>query len=323
MADGKWIPDLTPDTPVAGAARRVLGMRLQIVCDRLPAAVDHWRDDLEHVHQLRVGTRRAGAALHLFAACLPGRAYRAARKRLRRLRRAAGAARDWDVFGSDLTRRLATADAGDRPGLDGLLGYVWASRVAAQEKLAEAAASQVGELEHLLARTVSAVHRPRGKDAPRALADLAVPVLADRVQELEEAAARDPGDYDNLHQVRIAGKRLRYALEVFADCFGQGFRDGLYPEVEELQEVLGRANDSHVAVARLTALRDQLRQAFPLEWGRLAPGIEGLLAEHERRLPEERQRFLDWWARWQESGGAGRVEALLKSETATSAPAGG
>jgi CHAD domain-containing protein len=316
MADGKWIPDLTPDTPATEAARRVLGTRLQVVCDRLPAALDRWREDAEHVHQLRVGTRRAGSALHLFAACLPGRAYRAARKQLRRLRRAAGAARDWDVFGLDLARRLAAADAADRPGLDCLLGYAWASRLTAQASLEEAAQDQVGELEHLLARTVAAVRRPRGKGAPRTLVDLAGPVLADRVRELDEAAARDLGDYDNLHQVRIAGKRLRYALEVFADCFGPGFRDGLYAEVEEMQEILGRANDSHVAAARLTALRGQLRQAVPDEWGRLGPGLEKLLAEHERRLPEERQRFLDWWSRWQDAGGAGRVGALLNSEEA-------
>ena len=49
-------------------------------------------------HQLRVATRRAGAALEIFRDCLPEKDYQTARKQLRRLRRAAGAARDWDVL---------------------------------------------------------------------------------------------------------------------------------------------------------------------------------------------------------------------------------
>ena len=46
---------------------------------------------------------------------------------------------------------------------------------------------------------------------------------------------------------RIGAARLRYAMEVFADCFPPPFREVLYPMVEEMQEILGRANDSQVA----------------------------------------------------------------------------
>src|SRR3712207_1913020 len=98
MADGKWISELTATTPLDDAARRVLTVRLGVVGHYLPLAVREADHDTEHVHQLRVGTRRARAALDLFACCLPDKVYRRARKQLRRLRRAAGAARDWDVF---------------------------------------------------------------------------------------------------------------------------------------------------------------------------------------------------------------------------------
>src|SRR5580704_16113317 len=98
MADGKWITDLTASTPLVDAARRVLSVRLEVVHDYLPLALHHWKEDPEHVHQLRVGTRRAGAALAIFATCLPGKMHRRLRKHLRQIRRAAGAARDWDVF---------------------------------------------------------------------------------------------------------------------------------------------------------------------------------------------------------------------------------
>src|SRR5690349_24128611 len=102
MAGGKWISDLTSDTPVADAARHALTVRLDVVREYLPLALHEADKDPEHVHQLRVGTRRARAALDIFALCLPQKAYKSAKKLLRGLRRAAGEARDWDVFRAGL-----------------------------------------------------------------------------------------------------------------------------------------------------------------------------------------------------------------------------
>src|SRR5438552_2313389 len=98
MADEKWIAGLRGDMPGSEAARRTLTLRLGAVRDRLPAAVFHADEDVEHVHQLRVSTRRAAAALRLFADCLPERMHKKTRKSLKALRRSAGEARDWDVF---------------------------------------------------------------------------------------------------------------------------------------------------------------------------------------------------------------------------------
>ena len=99
--------------------------------------------------------------------------------------------------------------------------------------------------------------------------------------------------------MRIQGKRLRYAMEVVAACFQPAFREELYPAVEEMQEILGAANDSHVAAGRLGSLREKIRVLLPAEWKRLKPGIEGLLSEHRDRLVEKRKEFLAWCDRWQ------------------------
>src|SRR5262249_1709117 len=97
-----------------------------------------------------------------------------------------------------------------------------------------------------LAETVAAVHRP---DDPHlvTLLDLARPLLTGLLEKLDQAASRNLDDYEHLHQVRILGKRLRYAMEVFADCFAPAFREKLYPMVEQMEEVIGNANDSYVA----------------------------------------------------------------------------
>src|SRR5262249_9008737 len=148
------------------------------------------------------------------------------------------------------------------------------------------------------ARLIDSLRRPdeAGSEAP--LLSLGRALLGEQVHALESAAAADLNDYANLHQVRIKGKRLRYTMEVFADWFPPAFRAHLYSQVEEMQDVLGKANDSHVAASRLGALRDRLRRASRGEWKRLQPGFNALLGFHRRRLPQERRRFLKLWTRW-------------------------
>src|SRR5262249_10364343 len=111
----------------------------------------------------------------------------------------------------------------------------------------------------------------------------------------------------------IIGKRLRYAMEVFVDCFDPSFRDQLYPAIEEMQEILGQANDSHVASERLTTLRQSLRRQQPSAWKRCRPDLDGLLHYHRHRLPRRRKRFQQWWQQWQTSGNATAFAALLQT----------
>ena len=133
-----------------------------------------------------------------------------------------------------------------------------------------------------------------------------VPVLSSSqvqllMDELDRNIAADTGDYGHLHQIRISGKRLRYAMEIFADCFAPPFRDKMYPAIEAMQELLGSANDSHVAQQRLSDLRNPLKLTCPDDWARLRPGIERLLQSHRQRLTAERQRFRRWCQTWRKA----------------------
>lgn len=313
MADGKWITELTPATPLADAARRALTVRLQVIHDYLPLALRQADKDPEYVHQLRVGTRRAGAALEIFSLCLPDKEQRTARKQLKRIRRAAGEARDWDVFLIGLVGGEKQPE-GRQPGTDLLIGYALACRAAAQVRLVESCPHYPFDFERWLAETVAAVQKPRAEPAVQVLLDLARSLLTGLLRNLHAAASGNLEDYDHLHQVRIAGKKLRYAMEIFVCCFAPSFRETLYAAVEEMQEILGRANDSHGAIQRLERLRAEIKAHRSGDWRRYRPGIEGLLRGHRERLPEERRRFLEWWTRWQESGGELAFTALLQTD---------
>ena len=62
----KWAKMGSPEQPAREFARQVLTERMAVVESLLPLAAHHYREDVEYDHQLRVGCRRASAALRAF-----------------------------------------------------------------------------------------------------------------------------------------------------------------------------------------------------------------------------------------------------------------
>ena len=311
MADAKWIEGLRPTMPLVDAARQALTLRLEAVRERLPQALYQAEADVEHVHQLRVSTRRAGAALHIFGTCMPRKNYKRMRDPLRRLRRAAGAARDWDVFLLSLKNRGVPGKPENLPALDFLTGYGQGQRLAAQTHLIEATQQPPLAFDQILTETLEVLRSPGTE--PITLRDHAVPLLSGLFRELNQAAKQDLGNYEHLHQVRILGKRLRYALEIFVCCFGSIFQEELYPAVAQMQEILGQANDSYGATRRLETIRQRLLAGPASTWKRLAPGMEKWIALHQRQMPKQSRLFLAWLKRWQALGAADRLEEMMET----------
>ena len=74
-------------------------------------------------------------------------------------------------------------------------------------------------LKTILASAINTIRDPEEPGAPKKLLDLGQFLLSDLLRELTWAAERNMEDYAHLHQVRILGKQLRYAIELFAGCF--------------------------------------------------------------------------------------------------------
>jgi inorganic triphosphatase YgiF len=134
--------------PAAQAALQVLGSRLALITKYLPQVLQEPGEDLEAVHQLRVGTRRCGAALKLFRDVLPKKWVRHSRVTLRNIRQTVGAARDWDVFLLRLQKSAAMLAHPEAHIL--LVGLSLGHRGAAQTKIAEQCLTQQLEYADLL-----------------------------------------------------------------------------------------------------------------------------------------------------------------------------
>jgi CHAD domain-containing protein len=296
MADGKWIDGLKPDMPVAEAAQLVLAARFAVVQQFLPLAAEKPQEDVEHVHQLRVGTRRAAAALRCFADALPHKSLRATKRTLRTIRRAAGTARDWDVFLASLPGAKAFAAAAAKPALDFLIGYAIGERTAAQERLI--AAAEAGPLFAEQSRDLPTRARTPADNPPANFGALAAHQLGALFREFTTDVEANPTDPPKLHALRIVGKRLRYAIEIFADCFPPMMKDTIYPAVERAQEILGDVQDATVGTERLACIRGTVQAVVPKEWTRLRKGIDALAASLRARVPAGKKVFAAWRKEW-------------------------
>ncbi|MCI0332031.1 MAG: CHAD domain-containing protein [Planctomycetes bacterium] len=285
IANGKWIDGIGADDSVANAARRSLEARLTAVARALPLAAHLAEHDVEHVHRLRVSTRRAMAALKLYRDWLPRKRAQWLKKRLKKVRRAAGDARDLDVLAERLAR-----DYGERAAP--VVAMIVERRKAVQPAIV-AIAQRCRRGDRFVRKTgklLAKIEAPRRENCqPVTFRGWAVERLSASAERFFAALPDESADTAALHQFRIRAKALRYTIELVAAAFGAELRNEQYPIVEELQERLGTVQDHVTAIARLSdwvdATDDDEQKTLLFE-----------LADEERsRLADAVIDFRQWW----------------------------
>ncbi|MBC7933367.1 MAG: CHAD domain-containing protein [Rubrivivax sp.] len=262
MAKAKEIVGLDCEAEAARGMRLVLLGRLEEMCALRADALD-WTSD-EGVHDMRVASRRLRSALRDFRLHLrAGRRLDAARGELKRLADALGAVRDEDVAIRALEKLKEEAD--EQSASAGLELFADARRERRERARAELVrALEEESLESARGRIASAFEKatePRkgkGGDAPREGADgggegawsfreMGRFIIESSWEELREhgPSLYRPLKSGPLHEMRIAAKRLRYALELFAVCFGDAAKE-LAHELSDLQTALGDLHDCDV-----------------------------------------------------------------------------
>lgn len=277
------------DLSAKKAARQALADKFDTVRKRLSHTLES-PSDAEGIHKLRVAARRATAAVDAFAPCLPRPAFKLARRTLRDLRRAAGAARDWDVFFPAVSGWAASQPAEVWPFTDALLGWAAAKRDSAHAGLLALADVP---FDAVAADTLAAVRRPRGGETAADIGHARIRALQ---TELDAACETEPVADAEYHQIRIVGKRLRYAVELFPGVLPDETAARLDTDMRALQDVLGRFNDGVVGAERLLAFAIHYRQFHPAEWERLQLGADALDAHFTAVRAAERERFREWRA---------------------------
>ncbi len=132
----------------------------------------------------------------------------------------------------------------------------------------------------------------RGLDPDGSLRPNVARIVATRLDELRgfAAAALAPEAAEHQHEMRIAAKRLRYVLELFAPCLGAE-AEGARRAAKQLQSVLGDLHDCDLMLDRVEGIGS----------------VEALLRERRERL------FREFVAVWQAEASKGTWAALENS----------
>jgi inorganic triphosphatase YgiF len=243
------VPPFGPDDPAAWAVRASLADGLLRILRHDPGTR---MGSVEDLHQMRVGVRRLRSDLRTLGPLLGPDWAPGLDKDLRALAERLGTVRDLDVLTGRMTTAHADLAADLAPMLVDLRQQDTNARAALLDELRSDRYAQLLERLVILARDPELApesHEPSGAVLP-ALARKPWKRLAKRADALvSEEHATDA----QLHQVRIAAKRARYAAEAAARgldperaAAARAFAD----ELGEFQDLLGRHQDAVVASER-------------------------------------------------------------------------
>lgn len=283
---------------LALAARKILA-RLAFLMDANRPGTLAGKDP-EALHDLRVASRRARAALRLLRSALPPERVDTWRGELRWLGGLSGLARDLDVFVDRVKGHLQ--EVGAAPTVR--QSILQAPR--AERRRARAALGLALESPRMVALIRTLLELPQPPPGPRegiwaegSARELAPGLIRKPLRRLRRWRRRRPEwlAARELHAIRIAGKRARYAMEFFADLVGGDLRVHL-KELVALQDCLGAHQDAVVAMARLGELarRRAAAGAPPVELATLAAllGLEReAMAARRREFAELGPRLFD------------------------------
>jgi CHAD domain-containing protein len=286
------------------------------------------RADPDAIHDLRVAVRRFGEVLRLFKSLAPKASRKQVQRELRRSMRLAGRTRDVDILRDSFTHA-------DIPLPRSLALYLENERAAAEAGLRAALA--VGNATHFherwretllldqpgvstggeaISQNTTDTSKPAVTSAP-AGARLMLPGLLEEYCAKGERLAQLGTKPAKLHGLRLAGKHLRYSLEIFRPIYGRRM-DDLLGFLRDTQGSLGQISDATASIAWLyeagleqSAEICQLQIYLEQRAQKGASRFTEYWVDHWG-LPSFRQHWISYLTRY---AGHGPIQQLLRRST--------
>ena len=254
--------------PKPRATTALLQRRARDLKRHLPAAVS---GSGHGVHQARVASRRLRETVPVLTTGVKGARAGKARRKIRRLTRALGTVRELDVTVTILDD-LARREHLPRTALEEVRGHVLAERDRRREIMLERLGTvDMDKLDRRLAGVVDALQHSTSTEWRVALSRRLMKRARRLVAQIE--AAGQIYDPERLHQVRIAAKKLRYALEIASDSHASAAAS-LVNLLKRTQDNLGHLHDLQVLQTHVAAV-----QAHPPAGRHVTPGGLDVIAQ--------------------------------------------
>jgi inorganic triphosphatase YgiF len=293
-------PTLSADMTVAQAFERLARACLWQMRENEAPVLDG--RDPEGVHQMRVAIRRLRALVSAFKAVIDPEVFDFLRTELRWMQQQLGAARDWDVFLEEtyapLRHRLPASDGLDRLEEEAERlradAYATARKAVRDDRYTEILLRLQLWLDN--GRWVRAAPADGPDPAAQPVLGFARGILNQRAKKLKKlgkkySALSEP----ELHEMRIRGKKLRYAGEFFAGCFKKKDTKPYLDRLEAIQDRLGAINDAATGQHLLDRIEQQARHGSqPLDPG-LANGTGLVQGWQAAQIDRELKDFEATW----------------------------
>jgi CHAD domain-containing protein len=130
-----------------------------------------------------------------------------------------------------------------------------------------------------------------GLSSEMAFAEAGALVVETRAAELlrHSEGVLDTAAIEGVHDMRVATRRLRAALEVFSPCFPKGPRKRVLKEIKAVADALGERRDRDVAIAMLSGIAESVPSPD-------RPGIGSLIERYRAEQLEANERLVPYVA---------------------------
>jgi CHAD domain-containing protein len=147
--------------------------------------------------------------------------------------------------------------------------------------------------------------------ADEPFADAAAKVVAVRAEELADHSENvlDTRDIERVHDMRVATRRLRAVLEIFAPCFPKDLHREVVRDVKALADALGERRDPDVQISALDEFAGGAKASS-------RTGVRLLVGRFSDEQSEANARLAKALDRAKETDLEGRLQALIGSARA-------
>jgi CHAD domain-containing protein len=272
---------------------------LDAVTTQLPNALDPAQ--IEGIHDMRVATRRLRSALRDVELFLDKHPAKTASKGFKTLADKLGAVRDEDVAIDAFESLRAECD--EPRFLEGISNLVDARRQRRLHAFAELktdlSVDFQQDLRHRFETSLESLLNELQHSEHKSLRSIGCDVITSRLDELASLGVgiHDPFDRKTLHQARIATKRIRYAIDLFAECWG----DAVKPFSKEFARMQGYLGDAHDRDVWMEDFYRLIKSSKHSKTGDI-PELEAaawLISEFVRERTKNYRDALRMWADWQ------------------------
>jgi CHAD domain-containing protein len=311
MAKAKRIKRIDCNDAAPAGIRLVLETRFEEMYGFRQAALD-WSDP-EGVHSMRVASRRLRSALRDFMPFLRQRGLTSVLKQTKSIAAALGEVRDQDVALMALEKIEKQASPEVSSALKQLIDERKELREESREKLNsvlvvnrmnDARSDFMTRIE-----AATAVRKTRGQAEQLTFLKMSAAVIVDRLKELEELSDSlyKPFDIEPLHDMRIAAKRLRYAMELFSQSCNRSLQT-FAKNAARLQTALGEVHDCDIWIENLGK---QINKARKHKQDDHLAAFIWLLSHFVKLRTKHLRQAYDLWLEWETNDVGGQVRQAV------------